>query len=322
MRETSQVDGGRQITVGISDRTKLIQQMHAFGITVIPAVGTVIAVYLAFVNGLEMYALTLFLVFYFMTMVLGITVGFHRLLSHCAFKTGPVVEAMLTIFGCFAFQGPPIYWVSNHRRHHGHSDTHGDIHSPYFKNEDKTGGLKGFIYSHVGWMFDHKTTSTIKYASNLFKNKNMLFINKNYYRFAVAGLVLPALIGAFVAADPLEGLAMGFLWGGLVRVFVSYHATSSVNSIAHMIGSRDYDTNDTSRNNAWLSIVSGGETWHNNHHAFPSSAKFGLKWWQVDLGFYAVCLLKLLGLAWDVKTPSNHLMNKKNQMLNKHLKEH
>lgn len=304
-------------TVTASRRMKFMQRYHAYSIIFIPIVGGICATYQYVTVGVRAYEVLLFAVLYFLTMILGITVGFHRMLSHKSFSAGPITEALLVIFGCMAAQGPPVYWVSNHRRHHGFSDKIGDVHSPYFRKEHSTGGWKGFWYSHLGWMLDHDTTNSIKYAGNLYKNRNIMWLNNQYHKIVALGLLIPALVGALLSEEIVSGLIGGFLWGGLVRLFVSLHATASVNSVAHMFGSRDYDTGDSSRNNMWLSLISGGETWHNNHHAFPSSAKFGLKWWQIDLGYYSIALMKYFGLAWDVKTPSQHLMTKKLSGYNK-----
>jgi stearoyl-CoA desaturase (delta-9 desaturase) len=244
----------------------------------------------------------LFLVMYLLTMIGG-SVGFHRLLSHRSFQTSAPVRAALIILGSMTAQGTPLYWASNHRRHHQFSDQPGDPHSPYLKDDKPLGLLRGLWHSHTGWSFDHAITNTHAYCKDLLADPILVRLNRLYFVWVFIGLLLPALIGGVVSFT-WKGALTGFLWGGLVRVCLTYHSTCSINSIAHTFGGRPFDTREQSRNNFWLALPTVGEAWHNNHHAFVNSPFFGLKWWQIDIGGLFVTALEKLRLAWQVKRPT------------------
>lgn len=234
---------------------------------------------------------------------LGLSVGFHRLFAHQAFKTTPAIAALLLVLGSMAARGPMISWVAMHRRHHQRADRDGDLHSPQLHGGGLRGRLRGLVHAQLTWMIRHDYPNVTLYVPDLLREKGLMRLNRRYYAWVALGLALPALIGA-LAAGGLAGALTGFLWGGAVRLLVVEHTMSAVNSLCHTIGRRPFEVRNTSRNLAWLALPSWGEAFHNNHHAFPSSAAFGLRWTEPDLGYGFVRLLAMLGLAWDVTRPS------------------
>ncbi len=295
------------------------QRIHAWVLFGLPLLGVIIAGIRAAYAGLTAFELGLFAVTFFLTFS-GITVGFHRLLSHRAFEAGPRIRAILTILGSMAAQGPPIYWVSNHRRHHQFSDQSGDPHSPHYDGDRALTLWSGIWHAQVAWTYRHTISNPLALAKDLLRDPLLVTINRQYYLWVAAGLILPAILGA-VYTQTLTGAFSGFLWGGLVRIFVSYHAANSINSVTHLFGSRPFKTRENSRNNAWLAIPTCGESWHNNHHAFPNSAIFGLAWWQLDLGGLVVRMLAMMGLAHRVRRPTPQAMLKHSKRLIKRRNE-
>ena len=283
-------------------RLMLAQRLHAALIFWVPLVATAAAIPLAWRRGVTGTDVALLVGLYTVT-ILGITVGFHRYLAHRAFRPCTAVKIALVIAGSMAVQGPPIYWVSNHRRHHQHSDEPGDPHSPYFDGATRLGRLRGVLHAHAGWTFGHQITNAVVFTKDWLRDPLVSRLSRLYYVWVALSLVLPAVLGG-VATRTWMGAFTGFLWGGLVRVFLTYHATNSINSITHVFGRRPFATREQSRNNAWLVIPTAGEAWHNNHHAFPASAIFGLRWWQVDLGGWVVMGLDALGLVREVNRPT------------------
>ena len=269
--------------------------IHVGGILVLPLLTTVLALVLA-LNGLfEAWYLLVFFVMWLISGI-GITVGYHRLLTHRAFSATPTARAVLAIMGGIAQQGPPIYWVALHRRHHELADAQGDPHSPFTHDLDDEGPWTGFLHSHLRWMFVHDVPNTLVYAPDLIRDKAIARVNRAYGPIVLASVLLPGLIGLLFQPDPL-GFAMGVLWGAGVRLFVQQHAIWSINSACHMFGRRAFQTDDHSTNLAWLALPTLGESWHNNHHAVPNSAAFSTAWHQLDPGWYVVRLLGLLKQA-------------------------
>lgn len=299
---TTMDDGNKYISSYVIKNHGLdvFQKIHATAIIVLPFIGFIVACALIPVYGFSNLTFILFLVFYFMTMVLGITVGFHRMLAHRSFTTSNSIRALLTVFGCMAAQGSPVYWVSNHRRHHQFSDKPLDPHSPHYNQEKNLTHWQGFFHSHFGWMFNHDLTNSARYAKDILKDKTVMSVGRHYFFWVALGILLPPAIAGAIEGT-LSAAIMAFLWGSMARLFLSFHATSSVNSICHLTGHQRYKTMDGSRNNAWLSIITGGESWHNNHHAFPYSARFGLRWYQLDIGYLSIVLMESVGLVSKVK---------------------
>lgn len=296
----SNSNGKPKIT--IKNHLKTQQFVHALAINVIPLVGTVVAARRSLQIGIGKPEIGLLIGLYVLTFI-GITVGFHRLFSHSAFQAHIPVKIILGILGSMACQGPLIYWVSNHRRHHQYSDQPGDPHSPYYKEEEHIAPIRGLWHAQIGWTFTHEITNTFLFSKDLLRDSVITKVNQLYYVWVILGLIIPTVIGGIITGKS-TGLLSGFLWGGCVRLFLSYHFTNSINSITHFNGNRPFDTREKSTNNIWLAIPTLGEAWHNNHHAFPNSAKFGLQWWQVDIGYWVIHVLEMLGLVWNVKAPT------------------
>ncbi|MET8091547.1 acyl-CoA desaturase [Micromonospora sp. NPDC005220] len=232
---------------------------------------------------------------------LGVSMGYHRLLAHRAFETPRPVRYALAVAGAMAGQGPPIIWVAHHRRHHRVSDRPGDPHSPHLDFDPGFRGLlAGLWHAHLGWLFDSRLESDpIRYCPDLVRERPMRWISGHFLAIVLAGLLLPGLIGLAVAGT-LTAFLTGVLWGGLVRLFLVNQFTYAVNSVGHYFGRRTFPTADESRNVAWLALPSLGEAWHNNHHAFPRSARHGLRWWQIDLTAMTIWTLERVGLASKV----------------------
>jgi len=238
---------------------------------------------------------------------LGVTVGFHRLCTHKSFKTPAVVRYLFAAAGSMAVQGPVIRWCAEHRRHHQHSDTEEDPHSPHMSSEGSWGEgtwatVRGAYHAQVGWLFEKPSKALSKYSADLRSDPVVVAANEQFLWWVAAGLLIPAALGGLLTWSWM-GVLLGFLWGGLVRVFLVHHITWSINSICHIWGSKPFNCHDESRNNAILGVLALGEGWHNNHHAFPTSARHGLRWWEFDLSYMFIQALRLVGLATEVKTP-------------------
>lgn len=284
----------------MDEKMARLQKRIVLVVTVLPFLGLIAAVWSLWGSGLSGLDAGLFAAMYLVT-GFGITVGFHRLFTHQSFQTKPWARYAFAIAGSMAMQGPVIRWVADHRRHHAFSDQPGDPHSPHLdEGPGVRGVLKGLWHAHMGWLFGDEQTSAKRWAPDFVKDPGMRRIDRLFPLWGVISFTVPALIG-LVVTGTFAGAASAFLWGSLVRIFVLHHVTWSVNSICHFYGDRPYQTRDFSTNNWMLSLVSLGESWHNNHHAFPSSAVHGLRPHQIDLSAGLIRLLKTLGLAWDLK---------------------
>lgn len=252
--------------------------------------------------GFRALDLTMLIAMYALTMT-GVAVGFHLLFAHRAFRAGRVVRALLAVAGSMAGQGPVLYWASNHRLHHARSDASGDLHSPWIDAAGRpSSGIRGFWHAHVGWMFAHDPANHMRLSKDLLRDATLTRINQLYYAWLVLGLLLPALTG-FALEGP-RGLWSGLIWGGLARMCLVQHATFAGNSICHRFGTHTYDTGDRSTNVIWLTIPTWGGAMHNTHHAFPSSAIVGFEWWHLDIAGWVILLLERIGLAHDVRRPT------------------
>jgi stearoyl-CoA desaturase (delta-9 desaturase) len=236
---------------------------------------------------------------------LGVTIGYHRLFTHKSFKTNRVMTAIWGILGSMAIEGPILHWVSIHRRHHQHTDTPGDPHSPHDHGSGMIAWFKGMYHSHIGWFFEPLPTrdQMDRYVPDLIADPLVRKLDKTFGLWVLLGLLIPGLIG-FAATQTWLGALTGFIWGGLVRVFMVHHITWSVNSVCHIWGRQPFNTHDYSRNNLIFGVLALGEGWHNNHHAFPASARHGLEWWQFDISYWLIRGMALVGLASDVRLPS------------------
>ena len=231
----------------------------------------------------------------------GITVGYHRLFTHRSFKTTRALRALFAILGSMAVEGSVTEWVATHRKHHNFSDEPGDPHSPHAdQGPGWRGAVRGLVHAHVGWMFRGKDMANPRrYATDLLADRDLRFIGRTFPLWVAAGLALPFGLGVALTGTLVGGLT-GLLWGGAVRIFLLHHATFSINSLCHFFGRAPFGTGDESRNLAWLAPITFGEAWHNNHHAFPTSARHGLGRRQVDPGAWLIAALERCHLAWDV----------------------
>ncbi|MFN2617688.1 MAG: acyl-CoA desaturase [Thermoleophilaceae bacterium] len=231
----------------------------------------------------------------------GVTVGFHRHLTHRSFETSRAVRALLAILGSAAVEGPVISWVADHRKHHAYSDEEGDPHSPHVGHAGGLRGtLRGLFHAHVGWLFLHtQRGSKERFTPDLLRDPVIRFVDRSFVLWVAAGLALPFVLGLAIGGTLTAGLT-GLLWGGAVRIFVVHHLTYSINSLCHVFGRRPFATGDESRNLAWLAPFTFGEAWHNNHHAFPTSAIHGLGKLQFDPSAIVIRALERLGLVWNV----------------------
>jgi stearoyl-CoA desaturase (delta-9 desaturase) len=244
--------------------------------------------------------LAIFAVMYLLTGI-GVTVGYHRHLTHRAFETSRPMRYVLAGLGSMALEGPAIIWVSDHRKHHAFADEEGDPHSPHVGHgEGLRGALHGLFHAHMGWLFQEQGRAEMKrYARDLLEDRGLRKINKWFFGFVLLGLVLPFLMGLAITGSLAGGLT-GMLWGGFVRIFLLHHVTWSINSVCHFFGRRRFRTDDESRNVFWLALPSLGEAWHHNHHAFPTSAAHGLRWWEIDVSALVIRGMERLGLVWNV----------------------
>jgi stearoyl-CoA desaturase (Delta-9 desaturase) len=273
-------------------------------VTVIPILLLGLAAWQAWSEALRWSDLMILGLAYLLTGI-GVTVGFHRLLTHRSFATSPFVRGVFAALGSAAVEGPVISWVADHRKHHACSDREGDPHSPHVGHgHGLSGSLRGLYHAHVGWLFIHtQRASKERFAPDLLDDPVIRFIDRTFIVWALLGLAIPFGLGVAIGGSIAAGLT-GLLWGGAVRVFVVHHVTYSVNSLCHMFGRKPYETRDESRNLAWLAPLTFGEAWHNNHHAFPTSATHGLGRWQFDPSALVIAAMERLGLVWDVVRPS------------------
>jgi stearoyl-CoA desaturase (delta-9 desaturase) len=234
----------------------------------------------------------------------GVTVGYHRYFTHQAFEAGSFVRLTLAILGSMSALGPLVAWVSTHRRHHQLSDREGDPHSPNLNGPGFRGRMKGLWYAQFGWMLSHPMPNPVRYAKDILRDPRLKWVNRMYYCWVLLGVLLPGIVLGVVRRD-WYGFVSGCLWGGFLRIFLTSQLAGSINSLCHSVGSRPFQTREQSTNNAVLAVPTWGEAWHNNHHAFPKSARFGYQWWQLDIGYMIIGTLRLFGLAWNVWTPSD-----------------
>lgn len=291
--------------IGRQEPPALAQTLHAAVILLLPTCATIVAIVLAFEQGVARWEIATLAIMYFLTMA-GISLGLHRMLAHRAFEPARLLRAVLAVLGAMAAQGPPIYWAANHRRHHAYTDLPGDLHSPHVDGDRELRGWRGLWHAHIGWTFDHQLTNTAYFGKDLLQDRDLTFVNRHYHLWVMLGLVLPALVG-FAIEGSFRGLAGGLLWGGGVRLFLSYHFIATINSVLHVYGYRRFNTKESSRNNLWLALPTLGEGWHNNHHASPGTANFSRVWWEFDPGWQLIRVLRRLGLVRSANdVPTHH----------------
>jgi stearoyl-CoA desaturase (delta-9 desaturase) len=269
-------------------------------VTALPIAGLLVAAVQTWNDWLHWHDLVVFGAVYLLTAI-GITVGFHRLLTHRSFETSPLLRGAFAALGSAAIEGPVISWVADHRKHHAFSDEEGDPHSPHVGHgHGLKGTLRGLVHAHVGWLFIHtQRGSKERYAPDLLADPVVRWVDRTFLLWVAVGLAVPFMLGLLLGGTLAAGFT-GLLWGGLVRMFVVHHVTYSINSLCHTFGRQAFATRDESRNLAWLAVPSLGEAWHNNHHAFPTSAVHGLGRRQIDVSGWVIGVLERAGLVWNV----------------------
>jgi stearoyl-CoA desaturase (Delta-9 desaturase) len=260
-------------------RPSLAYRAAVLVVVVAPLLAVAVAIGMLWQRAVTLTDVVLLLVMYSLV-AFGVTVGYHRMLTHRSFKPHPVVKFILLVLGSMAFEGAAIQWAATHIKHHAVSDREGDPHSP----------VDGFFHAHLGWLFTHANEDPNVWARHLTKDPIIMFVSKTFLLWGALSLVIPFAVGGW----------QGLIWGGLVRMFLTHHVTWSVNSVCHTFGKRPYATNDASRNEWVVGLLAFGEGWHNNHHAFPRSAFHGLAWWQVDFSGLLIAAMEKLGLATEV----------------------
>ena len=257
---------------------------------VVPLLATLYAIFLLWNRAVHTTDIVLLLVMYVLT-ALGVTIGYHRMLTHRSFQPHPAIKFLFLVLGSMALEGQAIEWAATHTRHHALSDKEGDPHSP----------VEGFFHAHIGWMFKDRAADPNIYSKHLLKDPLVVFVSRTFFLWVGLSLLIPFLIGGW----------SGLLWGGLVRIFLAHHVTWSVNSVCHTFGKREFETTDQSHNEWLVGLLAMGEGWHNNHHAFPRSAFHGLHWWQFDLSGYVIWTLERTGLIKDVYRVTPAMMERR-----------
>ncbi|HEX4746156.1 MAG TPA: acyl-CoA desaturase [Gaiellaceae bacterium] len=285
--------------------TSRISRVVMVAAVIVPLVGAAIAMALLWGRAFR-WIDVLLLVGMYVLCAFGTTIGFHRYFTHKGFEARLPVKVTLGVLGCMTMQGPIIQWVTDHRKHHALSDKPGDPHSPHVGHGDGFwGGVRGFAHAHLGWMFSNLGMEQGRvYGKDLYEDRVVVWLDRLYLLWVALSLGIPFAIGYLVGGGSLALGLEALVWGGLFRIFLYQHATFSVNSICHMFGRQDYRSRDEARNNWVVALLVFGEGWHNNHHAFPASARHGLHRFQLDVSWWVIRALERARLVWNVKTPS------------------
>jgi stearoyl-CoA desaturase (Delta-9 desaturase) len=293
--------------VQLSEAEVRFQRRITLAFTAIPLTAVVAAIISMWGRGITATDFWLFLSFYAFTGI-GITVGYHRLFTHRAFTARKGVRIALAVAGSMAVEGSVVSWVATHRRHHAYADQFGDPHSPHLATAPGLRGvIKGLWFAHAGWLFSAEKSDNQEWAPDMTGDPIMARIDKLFPLLTLVTFTAPAMLGAIITRTWM-GTIGAFIWGSLVRVFLLHHVTWSINSICHFYGKEAYQARDKSRNVWPLGALSFGESWHNNHHAFPWSARLGLRAWQVDPGWYVIWTLRALKMVRGVKVPTRKQM--------------
>jgi stearoyl-CoA desaturase (delta-9 desaturase) len=254
-------------------------------------------------TGVSVVAVSVCLTLYVVRMF-AITAGFHRLFAHRSYKTGRIFQFLIAFAGTASYQKGPLWWSAHHRRHHLHTDTERDPHSPITRT---------LWESHVGWFLTRESQATDrKLISNLLKYRDLRLLDRFYslppFILAVSAFLLGAALERYAPGLGTSGWQM-LVWGFFISTVLLYHGTFTVNSLAHIFGSRRFATVDNSRNNLFVALITLGEGWHNNHHHYPSSERQGLYWWEIDVSHYTLRALSWVGVVWDLRTPPSHVVS-------------
>ncbi len=279
-----------------------LQRRLTLAITLTPFVGFLVGMRLLW-GGISGLDLGLLIGLYSLS-ILGVTVGYHRMLTHGGFDAPTWVRVAFSVAGSLAVEGSVIRWVADHRRHHMFTDRPGDPHSPHLsEGEGLKGILAGLWHAHIGWFFVEDTTSVTRFAPDLLRDRPIRTVSSLFPLWTVVSFALAPAI-ALAVTHSFHAAFTALVWGSLVRIFLLHHVTWSINSICHFYGRRPYETGDMSTNNWLMSLVSFGEGWHNNHHAFPSSAMHGLEWWQIDLTGMVIRGMRKVRMVRNVRVPT------------------
>jgi stearoyl-CoA desaturase (delta-9 desaturase) len=283
------------------DRKAVWEQLALYFFVIAPFAALIAAIPVAWGWGLGWHDIVLAIVFYAIS-GLGVTVGFHRYLTHGSFKANRPLRIALASAGTMAIEGPVIRWVADHRRHHAFSDREGDPHSPWRYGDTIGALMKGLWFAHIGWLFDVEHTNKDRFTPDLLADKDLIRVEKQFPLWVAVTMLAPPLLGGLWSMS-FAGALTAFFWASLVRISVLHHVTWSINSICHTIGERPFAARDKSANFWPLAILSFGESWHNSHHADPTCARHGVLRGQIDSSARLIALFERLGWAYDVRWP-------------------
>ncbi len=283
-------------------RRHVVPHVMVYVFAAVPALALVAAVPLAWGWGLSLLDAGLAVSLYVISM-LGVTVGFHRHFTHRAFRARRGLRIALAVAGSLAVQGPIRHWVADHRRHHAHADAEGDPHSPWLFGTSPAALVRGFWHAHMGWIFDRRLTNQRRFTPDLLADQDVGAVHRAFTLLTLLSLFGPAVVGGLVTMS-WWGAFTAFFWAGLVRVAVTHHVAWSTNSICHLVGERAWRSRDRSTNVWLLAIPSMGESWHNLHHADPTSARHGVGRGEIDISAGVIRLFERLGWATDVRWPT------------------
>ena len=296
----------------LPDRKTWLQQVLLTVFLVLPFAALVGAVPLAWGWGMSWHDVVIGGVFYAIS-GLGVTVGFHRMLTHKSFTARRPVRVALAIAGSMALEASPTQWVADHRRHHRFSDKVGDPHSPWRYGTGFGALAKGFFYSHVGWLYDWERTDEVKYAPDLVADRDISFVSRTFTYWVGLSLALPPLVGGLWGWS-WKAAFTAFIWGSLARICLLHHVTFAINSVCHITGRRPFRTRDRSQNVWWLALLSFGESWHNFHHAEPTSARHGVRLLEVDTSAMLIKVMEKLSWVSDVRWPDEATISRRRVM--------
>ena len=285
----------------IGRRKSTLEIVTLYVIVLVPFVALAAIVPAVWGWGISWLDIALAVGFYYLAL-LGVTVGYHRHFTHASFKGTRPLRLGLAIAGSMAIQGPVNQWVADHRRHHAFADRAGDPHSPWRYGTDLRSLLKGMFHAHLGWLFDHRKTNQERYAPDLLKDRGLVLVSRTFVVWAFLSLAMPAVLGGLITGS-WAGAWSAFFWAGLVRAALLHHVTWSINSVCHVVGNRPFVSRDRATNFWPLAILSGGESWHNLHHADPTCARHGVLRGQIDISARTIWVFEKLGWASQVKWP-------------------
>jgi stearoyl-CoA desaturase (delta-9 desaturase) len=296
------VSGPAEVRAGDLEPRSRTDRVLVVVFVVLPLLAVLAAVPMAWAAGLLGWSDAVIAIVMYLVAGLGVTVGFHRYFTHGSFKARRPLKIVLAVAGSLSLEMTVVDWVATHRRHHKYSDLEGDPHSPWRFGSDWRALAKGLYYSHVGWLFEKERTNRERYAPDLLRDPDIATLHRLFPWLAAVSLVGPAVVGGLVTWS-WTGALTAFFWASLVRISLLHHVTWSINSVCHVFGAEPFLTRDRSRNVWWLAIPSFGESWHNLHHAEPTSARHGALRGQLDPSARVIRWFELLGWAYDVRWP-------------------